>query len=137
MYSEIKEYIEPVLSGLKEVDSGFDVDMLPVNQMNDYYFIKFESIEDEEAESYSIDTIAVSIELWFLLANKKDIYADVVDKVNVIKKSLKELTFDNTNEATLQIINIQNLKVQGLNNIIKNNWLKCSIDFGLRIFDGQ
>ena len=137
MYKEIVEYIKPTLTGLKEIDAGFDVDLLPVNQMDNYYFIKIDSIEDEEAESYSIDTVSVEIELWFLLANKKDNYSVSVDKANTIKKAVKELTSDNTNETTLQIINTQNVKIQGLNNIIKNNWLKCTVNFDIRIFDGQ
>jgi hypothetical protein len=137
MYKEIVEYIKPTLTGLKEIDAGFDVDLLPANQMDNYYFIKIDSIEDEEAESYSIDTVSVEIELWFLLANKKDNYSVSVDKANTIKKAVKELTSDNTNETTLQIINTQNVKIQGLNNIIKNNWLKCTVNFDIRIFDGQ
>lgn len=137
MYKEIVEYIKPTLTGLKEIDAGFDVDLLPANQMDNYYFIKIDSIEDEEAESYSIDTVSVEIELWFLLANKKDNYSVSVDKANTIKKAVKELTSDNTNETTLQIINTQNVKIQGLNNVIKNNWLKCTVNFDIRIFDGQ
>lgn len=137
MYKEIVEYIKPTLTGLKEIDAGFDVDLLPANQMDNYYFIKIDSIEDEEAESYSIDTVSVEIELWFLLGNKKDNYSVSVDKANTIKKAVKELTSDNTNETTLQIINTQNVKIQGLNNIIKNNWLKCTVNFDIRIFDGQ
>ena len=121
MYKEIVEYIKPTLTGLKEIDAGFDVDLLPANQMDNYYFIKIDSIEDEEAESYSIDTVSVEIELWFLLSNKKDNYEKSIDKANTIKKAVKELTSDNTNETTLQIINTQNVKIQGLNNIIKNN----------------
>ena len=137
MYKEIVEYIKPTLTGLKEIDAGFDVDLLPANQMDNYYFIKIDSIEDEEAESYSIDTVSVEIELWFLLSNKKDNYEKSIDKANTIKKAVKELTSDNTNETTLQIINTQNVKIQGLNNIIKNNWLKCTVNFDIRIFDGQ
>lgn len=132
MYNEIKEYIEPVLTGLKEIDAGFDVDMLPANQMDNYYFLKFESIEDEESEAYSLDTVSVSIELWFLLSNKKDNYQKSIDKINTIKKALKNL---NPYEDTFQILTPLNVKANNLNNIIKNNWLKANINFDLKILD--
>lgn len=132
MYNEIKEYIEPVLTGLKEIDAGFDVDMLPANQMDNYYFLKFENIEDEESEAYSLDTVSVSIELWFLLSNKKDNYQKSIDKINTIKKALKNL---NPYEDTFQILTPLNVKANNLNNIIKNNWLKANINFDLKILD--
>ena len=132
MYNEIKEYITPVLTGLKEIDAGFDIDMLPANQMSDYYFIKFESIEDEESEAYSIDNVSVSIELWFLLSNKKDNYQKSIDKINTIKKALKNL---NPYEDTFQIMTPLNVKANNLNNIIKNNCLKANINFDLKILD--
>lgn len=132
MYNEIKEYIEPVLTGLKEIDAGFDVDMLPANQMDNYYFLKFESIEDEQSEAYSLDTVSVSIELWFLLSNKKDNYQKSIDKINTIKKELKNL---NPYEDTFQILTPLNVKANNLNNIIKNNWLKANINFDLKILD--
>ena len=132
MYNEIKEYIEPVLTGLKEIDAGFDVDMLPANQMDNYYFLKFESIEDEQSEAYSLDTVSVSIELWFLLSNKKDNYQKSIDKINTIKKALKNL---NPYEDTFQILTPLNVKANNLNNIIKNNWLKANINFDLKILD--
>lgn len=132
MYNEIKEYIEPVLTGLKEIDAGFDVDMLPANQMDNYYFLKFESIEDEESEAYSLDTVSVSIELWFLLSNKKDNYQKSIDTINTIKKALKNL---NPYEDTFQILTPLNVKANNLNNIIKNNWLKANINFDLKILD--
>ena len=102
--------------------------------MDNYYFIKIDSIEDEEAESYSIDTVSVEIELWFLLANKKDNYSVSVDKANTIKKAIKALL---PSESTFHIYPPQNLKVDGLNNIIKNNWLKCSINFDIGINDDE
>ncbi len=132
MYKEIVEYIKPTLTGLKEIDAGFDVDLLPANQMDNYYFIKIDSIEDEEAESYSIDTVSVEIELWFLLANKKDNYQKSIDTINTIKKALKNL---NPYEDTFQILTPLNVKANNLNNIIKNNWLKANINFDLKILD--
>lgn len=132
MYKEIVEYIKPTLTGLKEIDAGFDVDLLPANQMDNYYFLKFESIEDEQSEAYSLDTVSVSIELWFLLSNKKDNYQKSIDTINTIKKALKNL---NPYEDTFQILTPLNVKANNLNNIIKNNWLKANINFDLKILD--
>ena len=134
MYKEIVEYIKPTLTGLKEIDAGFDVDLLPANQMDNYYFIKLNSIEPQESESYCIDSVSIEVELWFLLANEKDNYGISIDKINTIKKAIKALL---PSESTFHIYPPQNLKVDGLNNIIKNNWLKCSINFDIGINDDE
>jgi hypothetical protein len=135
MYNEIVEYIKPTLTGLKEIDAGFDVDMLPANQMDNYYFVKLGTIEDEESEGYSPDTVSIEIELWFLLANETKNYGISVDKVNTIKKAVKKLLPLETTDFAIS--NTQNVKAQGLDNIVKNNWLKCSVNFNIRIYDGD
>lgn len=135
MYKFIKDYITTAISsvGLKEYDLSLDLDLLPINQMDSYYHVKFESIEEEEAENYGIDTINVNLELWFLLANKKDNYELAIDKVNAIKRLIK-LSVP-TEETSISIVGIHNVKADNLNNIIKGNWLKCNLNFEVKVID--
>jgi len=129
MYKEITDYVKTVITDLKEVDAGFDVEMLPANQMNNYYSIKFDSIEVINGEGYPLDKVNIIIETWFLLANKKDNYKDAIEKLNTLKSSLVNLS------STDGIVNPENIKVNGLNNIIKGNWLQSNITFEIMAFE--
>ena len=149
MYDTIREYINLKVSALNtgltneliESDSFIELEEKPSNELIYTYNIKFSEYERTDGIEYSEYPVMVEIELSFGLF-KKGIteYENIID--DYVQPLAKLLSVENSTGANIvyqsgniALIDINKLSIEGLNEIVLNNYLQPKIKFEIKVID--